>query len=422
MAKKKTETVKRVATRRQLSNIERQKRRQRLIRIFGIGVIAAVVVLLLCGLYFQWYLTDYKPLKETVVSVNGTEFNVRYFIDFLNIYLGDYAIYVQYFIDSGLSNIEQSELIKEYAAELGITVSDEEVKTYISENGLPNNQAAKDLARTQLLLTRLQEDYFQPQFPTATEQRHVLAMFLESKAQAEDVIARINAGEDFGTIAAELSLESTTKSDSGDIGFRPQGIIDRLLSTTGLDDAIFSAAVGTLNQLEDAEKSKSLGYWLVKVLERNEETGEVNTQGMLLPSLQAAQDALARLNNGEDFAALAEEVSQHGVAGEKAELGWLLEEDVTQSFGDYVFNEDTPLGVVSEPIADTSSSTTGGCWVYKVTEEADNMDISEENMDILVSYALNDWVAEITKDPDNVITSYLDDDMREFIIYKVAGY
>jgi hypothetical protein len=421
LAKKKTETVKRVATKRQISHIERQKRRQRLIRIFGITVIAAVVVLLLSGLYFQWYLPDYKPLKQTVVKVNDVEFDTQYFIDYLEVQLGDYALYVQYFIDSGLSNLERGALIKEYAAELGITVSDKEVRDYVNENELPNNQVAKDLARTQLLVTKLRDDYFQPQFPTSTNQRHALAMFLESQKQAEDVITRLNAGEDFGTIAAELSLESTTKSDSGDLGFRPQGIIDGLLNTTGLDDAVFGAGVGTFNQLPDNEKSKSLGYWLVKVLERNEETGEVNTQGMLLPSLQA-EDALDRLNNGEDFATLAEEISQHGVVGEKADLGWLLAEDVTQPFKDYVFDEDTEIGVVSDPIADTTSTTTGGCWVYKVAEEAAAMDISEENMNILVSNALNDWVTEITNDPDNEITSYLDDDMRAFIINKVAGY
>ena len=52
-----------------------------------------------------------------------------------------------------------------------------------------------------------------------------MAMFLESEAQANEVIARIEAGEDFGELAAELSLDDVTKEAEGDLGWCPLGVL-----------------------------------------------------------------------------------------------------------------------------------------------------------------------------------------------------
>jgi len=126
-------------------------------------------------------------------------------------------------------------------------------------------------------------------------------MFLESQNQLDGTRARIESGENFSTIAAELSLDTYSKSNNGDIGTHPKGIIGDLLNTTVLEDAVFNQQPGILAQIEDENKTKSTGYWLVKVTERKEDLSEATVYGMLLSSEQEALEIKERLNNGGGF-------------------------------------------------------------------------------------------------------------------------
>ncbi len=424
MAKKKVAKPKRIVTRRQLSRLKKQKRRQRLIRILGISVILAVIGLVSFGVYYQWYLPDYKPLKETVIEVNDTKFNMDYYIKSIEFQTGGMSPeWVPYFTDMVEESIKQNELIRQEALGLGFTVSDEEVKETLDSYGYDDTQAARDAIRASLILTKLEEEYFELEIPLSAEQRYIMAMFLESEEQAIDVSARIEAGEDekFGEIAGELSLESTTKENSGDLGWRPKKVLDNLLGTSALDSYVFNCQVGVLSQpIYDEEMTKSLGYWLIKVLEKDEETGEANAQAMLLSSEEEAQVVIARLGAGEDFGELAEEFSQYGAEGSKAEVGWIAEGGMTQAFEDYVFGTDTKMNVVSSPIRDEMPTTKGGYWLFTVLDE-DTREISEEDRNLLVDKAIEDWVASLWDDPENTIVSYLDDEMKNFAISRVLG-
>jgi parvulin-like peptidyl-prolyl isomerase len=541
LAKKKVAKPKRIVTRRQLSRLKKQKRRQRLIRVLGISVILAVIGLVSFGVYYQWYLPEQKPLKETVAEVNDTKFNMQYYIDAINFQLGEYYYYVEYYLDSVLETIEEYELVKQGAEELGFTVSDDEVKETLDSYGYDDNQAARDAIRAQLLVTKLREEYFEMELPTSIEQRYILAMFLESEEQAIDVSAGLEAGEDFGEIAGELSLESTTQENSGDLGWRPKKVLDNLLGTSALDSYVFECQLEVLSQpIYDEDMTKGLGYWLIEVLERKEveaiedevigsgdggagqtytltiapvvseeiwvnelsalsedemkelvDNGEIeveeiydedgnttefwikwqavddlsgsssydrhyeidrntgvinfgdgingtippagvdnikadyvaeeaNVQAMLLSSEEEAQGVIARLETGEDFGELAEEFSQYGTEGSKADIGWIAEGGMTQAFEDYVFDPETEVNVVSSPIRDATPTTNGGYWLFKVLDEG-TREISEEDRDLLVDEAMVDWVASLWDDPENIIVSYLDDDMKNFAINKVLG-
>ena len=80
MAKKKVERPPREVTKRQLSRWQQQKKRQRIIAVTGISIIAAVVILVGAG----WYIGQYRPLHQTVITVNDTKFDMNYYIRCLN--------------------------------------------------------------------------------------------------------------------------------------------------------------------------------------------------------------------------------------------------------------------------------------------------------------------------------------------------
>lgn len=427
MSKKKVEKPKRKVTKRQLSRWQRQKRRQRIILTAGISIIVAVVGIVSAGLYYQWYVPEVKPLKETVIEVNGTEFRMDYYIEALKFQLGEYYYLVEYYLDPVLESIKQNELIRQGALALGFSVSDDEirqeieVRQEIEERDYPDNQAVRDIVRAQLLITKLIEEYFEPQVPTSTEQRHILAMFLESQSQANEVRDRLEAGEDFTELAGELSLDNLTKEENGDLGWRPRGVLNGLLNTTVVDNYAFSQPVAVLSQpIFDEEKSKGLGYWLVQVLERRAEPEEAHVQAMLLASEEEAQSIRTRLEDGEDFAQLAAELSLlPNASDDKGDLGWITKGTMGQAVEEFIFSIDTEVGSLSQPIRDEGQTTSGGYWLLKVLD-SDIREISDEDRDLLVSKAMDDWMSSLLDDPENNIVSYLDDELREFAARKAV--
>jgi parvulin-like peptidyl-prolyl isomerase len=423
LAKKSTEKPKKVVTRRQLSHLQRQKRRHRIILTLGISVIAVVVILVTLGVYFNWYVPEEKPMNTTVLEVNDASFDMRYFIDTLKYQLGDYTYYAQYFIDSSLQYIQEYELIKQHATEMGYSVTEAEIDERLAETGYENNEVARDVAESALLMLQLRDDYFSPQLEDTAAQRHVLAMFLESQAQVAEVEQRLDDGESFSDLAAELSLDSTTQEASGDLDWHPEGILPSILGNDVLNESAFHSQVSDANySVYDKNKTKSLGYWLIKVLQRDddpEEGAAADIQAILVSSEEEAREVLDRTNAGEEFEDLAEEYSQRGSEGSKANMG-TIKEDSTMAAEvlDYIFAEDTQMGEVSQPIADSETSTSGGYWLYRVTGEEDR-EISEDDRTILINTLAEEWLLAIKEDPETVINTYMDDELIEFAVRKV---
>jgi len=424
LAKKNVEKPRREPTKRQLSRWQQQKRRQRFILGFGIAIIVAVLGVIGGGVYTQWYIGEYKPLHETVIEVNDTQFDMDYYIKMLGYYYYAEQVLPQQlpsFADEVVKIIEQNELMRQEAMKLGISVSDEEVDEEFRSHDLPLSKDYRDVVRTQMLAERLFDEYFDEQVPTYAEQRYILAMFLESESQASEVRDRLEAGEDFTQLAGELSLDDTSKEREGDFGWRPEGILPLLLENSIVDEYAFTTEVEALSQpIYDETKIKVVGYWLIKVLERDKEAGGANVKIMLLGSEQEANEVRARLEAGEDFATLAGELSLHGTS--KADGGdfGVSEGMMSEAFEEFVFNAE--LDVLSQPIRDDTESTLGGYWLVEVTDIDDNRQIADEDRGLLKGEALNEWVAGLLDNPDNKVESYLDEGKKLFAISHVLGY
>ena len=73
------------------------------------------------------------PCTRTAIRVNDTKFDMDYYIDTLKIVgKGQSADYLQSVADSVVKEIEQNELIRQGAGQLGISVSDDEVKSKLA--------------------------------------------------------------------------------------------------------------------------------------------------------------------------------------------------------------------------------------------------------------------------------------------------
>ena len=421
MAKKKVEKPKREVTKRQLSHWQQQKKRQRIILGLGIFIVATVLVIVGVG----WYFGYYQPLHQIVIRVNNTEFNMNYYIKMLKFYGEEWPIqYMDALANNVVTVIERNELIRKGALELGIVVSDETVDEKLKSYDPPLSKDYRDIARTELLIDELLDKHFEQEVPLFAEQRHIMAMFLESEAQATEVRARVEAGEDFAELAGELSLDGLSKDEKGDLGWHPEDALAELLATSIPGEYAFGSEVEVLSQpIYDETKTKSIGYWLVKILDRKQEPEQVHIQAILLGSEAEAQDVSARLEAGEDFTTLAKEFSRHEATKENGgDFDWLSLEDVAQGSAFAVWADifELETGVISGPIRDDAEVTTGGYWLLEVLDKEDNKQISDDDRSLLKAEALNEWVFSLWYDYGSEVNSYLTDEMREWAIEKAT--
>ena len=421
MTKKKAGKPKREVTKRQLSHWQQQKKRQRI--ILGLGTLVIVAVLGIMGV--GWYISQYQPLHQVVIKVNNTEFNMDYYIKMLKFYgKGQPVQYMDALADELVVVIERNELVRKGALGLGVVVSDKEVNEELESHDPPFNDAHRDIVRTQMVISKLLDRHFEQTVPMLAEQRHIMAMFLESESQVAEVRDRIETGEDFAELAGELSLDSFSKDKKGDLGWHPEDVLFELLATSIPGEYALSFETGVLSQpIYDETKTRSVGYWLVKILDKQQEPEQVQVQAILLGSEEEAQDVRIRLGAGEDFTALAKELSQHEATRESGgDFDWLSPEDVAQgsAFTAWADIFELETGAISEPIRDDTAVTTGGYWLLKVLAKEDDKQISDDDRDLLKARDLDEWVFSLLYDSGNEVNNYLTDEMREWAIAKAT--
>ena len=418
--KKKAEKPFREPTRRQLSKWEREKKRQRIIFGAGIFLIAAALVISVVG----WYIGYYRPLNQTVIRVNDTEFNMKYYINLLKFHGADQTPeYIRYLADNVIKDIEQGELIKQEALKLGFSVSDDAVKEELKSLDLTVEDYTKDLVRNQLLATKLLDEHFEYQVPATAEQAHIKAMLLESESQALEVRARLENSDNFTELAEELSLDFYTKTSGGDLDWHTKEILSELLPTSIPVEYAFTSEVGTLSQpVYDKEITKGVGYWLIKILERDEDGEEASVNAILLSSEEEALEVRTRMEAGEDFATLAKELSQLlGADVNEGNLSPITKDEMTTAFDEYVFNLKVETGMLSEPIRDEGVTTKGGYWLIDVLGRENDRTIEANDRDYLKGKAFNEWITSLWDDPDNMVDdSILDTVKKEWAIKQAT--
>lgn len=135
---------------------------------------------------------------------------------------------------------------------------------------------------------------------------------------------------------------------------------------------------------------------------------------MLVESKEQANEIREKIKKGEDFATLAKQFSVDFTSrGKGGELGWLPRELVDKNVSDVAFSLEP--GVVSEP---TKRGETNDFWLVKVKERKNNMEISSENREKLISQAFSNWVSQLRKESQIEIYLNEKDKMRALELAK----
>jgi parvulin-like peptidyl-prolyl isomerase len=136
-------------------------------------------------------------------------------------------------------------------------------KTYESYYFANNFYYNKDFLKKEIKYELLQDkvkDMIEGTVPRTTDMvwaRHIL---VETEEEALAALERINSGEEWGDVAADVSTDSTA-SDGGDLGWFTEGTM-----VQAFNDAAFSQEIGTISDPVQTD----FGYHLIQIIAHEE--------------------------------------------------------------------------------------------------------------------------------------------------------
>ncbi|MBU0704559.1 MAG: peptidylprolyl isomerase [Chloroflexi bacterium] len=167
-------------------------------------------------------------------------------------------------------------LTEQAAAAAGIVISDAEVDAYVQEmiaesGGEEAFQAiltewgetyedAWQEVRAQLIGMAMTQRIVDA-VPATTEHVHARHIQVDTLQEAERILAQLEAGADFVTLARAYSQDPNTSENGGDLGFFPRGI----LIAPELEEVAFALQPGQFSGVV----TSILGYHIVQVVERD---------------------------------------------------------------------------------------------------------------------------------------------------------
>ena len=299
-----------------------KNRRKRLLIIF----IPLVVVVLLSIAGVFYYQTRIAPFKRTVLAVDNTTITMDYFLKRVKWANSDPS--------SVLEQLTYEQIVKIMAAEFGISINDSQVDqqlrvevAYSKENTTDVTTEAiaavtdselnewysaqlktsgladleyREVIRTDLLAAALQ-NYLANLVPSKSEQVHLYVNVLETEADANAVIERVNAGESFAAVAKEVSVDESREKD-GELGWVPRGV-------TPFDDVIFQLEVGHVSEPVKLSSGQYAVFFVTEIAANRE----------------IEDDVLQVLKSRALYAWLEQEVPKHAVSNNLDEktLAWV---------------------------------------------------------------------------------------------------
>jgi foldase protein PrsA len=91
----------------------------------------------------------------------------------------------------------------------------------------------------------------------------VYGILLGDKSEAEEIKARLEAGEDFNRLVKQYSQDENSKQDDGDLGWQRKGYASTIM------EPVFDLEIGQLSDpVHDITVQTRGGYWIIEVIEK----------------------------------------------------------------------------------------------------------------------------------------------------------
>jgi len=255
--------------------------------------------------------------KEVLFTVDGTPYYTDEFVrvykknldlvkddsqkdldNYLNLFIG-YKLKVNKANKLGLQNNKkyQSEL-KSYRAQL-------------AKNYLTDTKVTKEL--TDEAYARAQKEIKASHILITVDENALPADTLKAYNKAVDIRKKAIAGEDFGKLAQQYSMDPSAKENMGDLGYFS---VFRMVYP--FESGAYNTPVGQVSKIIRSR----FGYHIIKVIDIRDNRGEVTAAHIMImkpkkdnpeeaaKAKSTIEDIYKKLKQGEDFAALAKQFSQ----------------------------------------------------------------------------------------------------------------
>ena len=279
-------------------------------------IIASLILAVIIGVsVFGWYLAYKRPLLTNVAVVNGKKISVDYILRrcLMSIYDASTNTTTGTADPLGvIQNIIQEQIVEQDAAKppYNITVTDADIDQALRNEAnssssdsttttpttttptmtdaefnewyrqLMNNSQLSDAELRELVKVDIMEQrlntYLTNNMPTTADQVHLWDIVVSDQTTATDIKQRIDNGEDFSTIAKELSIDSNTSTQGGDMGWVPTKTLDSSLEYTAnkADIGIVSNPVQLSTAMQSSSDSSSSSgntepFYLLMVTEKS---------------------------------------------------------------------------------------------------------------------------------------------------------
>jgi parvulin-like peptidyl-prolyl isomerase len=391
-------------TKKHMARLERERRQVNLIR--GIAIAGIVIV---AGLLAYGYLRlNVFALREPVARANGVtiptgEWQARVKFQraqLLNAY-NQYSFYQQSFgfdysqqMQQILGTLSQPEilgqqvidqmtdevLIRQEAEKRGITVSQEEVDNYFKETFgfFPDGTPTPTITPTEFVFPTLSNEQLTiyPHTPTPTEAATSTVTPTGTPDRSVTPTATATQAPPTPTFVPEQATASPTPYTEEGYQTNYEEMVESF--------AQYNVSEKTIRSIYEADLLRQkLRDDIAKDIPQSEE--QVLARHVLVETEEEANAVYERLQNGEDFATVAREVSQDtGSAERGGDLDWQPRSFFVKEFGDAAFTQE--IGEIGEPV-----KTDFGYHIIQVIAR-EELPLSPSQYEQRKETAFNDWL------------------------------
>lgn len=247
-----------------------------------IFIIVGIVVVVILGIFVSFYYINYiAPFNRTIITVDGIEISMGEFLDrarfegsdpftMLGTLTNELVIKImapQYGIQVTDDDIDQE--LRNLASGGTGDISDVEFKEWYRQQ-LNNYDVSDSLYREVLyinLLTSRLHVYLAERMPTVVAQVHLYLIVVLTYEEAQTVVDRLEAGEDFATVAQEMSID-TTAEEGGDAGWVPPVLLTFEEQINALEINEISVPLAYYSQTDSTSTEPDM-YYIFMVSERD---------------------------------------------------------------------------------------------------------------------------------------------------------
>lgn len=400
MAKQNTPKV---ITKKHIARLERERRQINLIR----GIAIAGIIIVASLLAYGYLRLNVFAQREPVAKVNGVTITtgewqerVRFQrAQMINMY-NQYSVYQQFGMDASqqlqqiagtlaspeilgqqvLDQMTDEIMIRQETEKRGITVSKEEIDAYFQETYgfFPDGTPTPTLTPTEFVFPTLSGEQLTiyPATSTPTEAATSTVTPTGTPDRSVTPTATATTAPPTPTFVPELPTASPTPYTLE--GFQKD--YDEMVKSFAADNV----SERTIRNLYEADLlRKKLMDEITKDIPKTEE--QVWARHILVGTEEEANAVYERLQKGEDFATVAQEVSQDtGSGANGGDLGWQPRSFYVTEFGDAAFTQE--IGKIGKPV----KSEFGYHIIQVIARE--ELPLSDSQYEQKKETEFNDWL------------------------------